>query len=127
MINDNATHADYRDRCRRILEDLPGYWAGRAETLVSWFKKWDAVVEGDFDSEEVTWFAGAELNASFNCLDRHLDNGRRHKAAIVWVGENNEETRTYTYQMLHAEVCRLAGVLRSKGIEKGDCVAIYCR
>ena len=98
---DNRDNHDDREACRdewrRSLADLPGYWAGRAEAMVTWFKKWDSVLQGDFNTGGVTWFAGAQLNASFNCLDRHLVNGRRNKAALVWVGEKNEDTKTYTY------------------------------
>lgn len=123
--NHEAYHEACREEWRRSLEDLPGYWAGRAEAMVTWFKKWDSVLQGDFNTGGITWFAGATLNASFNCLDRHLVGGRRNKAALVWVGEKDEDTKTYTYQMLHAEVCRFANVLKKKGVKKEDCVAMY--
>lgn len=115
----------YRDNWKRSLEDLPGFWSDRAEALVTWFKKWDVVLDGDFNTRRITWFSGAKLNASFNCLDRHLVNGRQNKAALVWVGENSSETKSYSYQMLHSEVCRFAHVLKKKGIKKGDNVVIY--
>lgn len=115
----------YLNKQMNSLEDLPGFWADRAETLVTWSKKWDTVLEGDFSTDRITWFSGAKLNASHNCLDRHLINGRQNKAALIWAGEKKEDTRTYTYQMLHSEVCRFANVLKKKAIKKGDCVAIY--
>ena len=62
---------------------------------------------------------------SYNCLDRHLENGRRNKAAIIWQGEPEEDVKVYTYQMLHTEVCRFANVLKKKGVKKGDRVSIY--
>ncbi len=68
---------------------------------------------------------GGKLNVSYNCLDRHLTNGRRNKAAIIWQGEPEEDVKVYTYQMLHREVCRFANVLRKKGVKKGDRVSIY--
>ncbi|MCP4339070.1 MAG: acetate--CoA ligase [Desulfobulbaceae bacterium] len=121
IVNQKA----YLNMQRKSLEDLSGFWADRAEFLVTWFKKWDAVLEGDFNTNRIAWFAGAKLNASVSCLDRHLINGRRNKAALVWVGENTKETKTYTYKTLHSEVCRFANVLKKRGINKGDCVAIY--
>ncbi|MCP4338044.1 MAG: acetate--CoA ligase [Desulfobulbaceae bacterium] len=109
----------------KSLENPQKFWAGRAEELVSWFRKWDSVLEGDFNSPEIKWFPGGKLNASYNCLDRHLTNGRRNKAALIWQGEKDEEVKVLTYQMLFSEVCRFANVLKKKGIIKGDCVSIY--
>jgi acetyl-CoA synthetase len=68
---------------------------------------------------------GARLNASYNCLDRHLNNWRKNKAALIWQGEPLEESRTYTYQQLHREVCKFANVLKGMGVKKGDCVSVY--
>ncbi|MGB3209890.1 MAG: acetate--CoA ligase [Desulforhopalus sp.] len=107
------------------LQKLQAFWAQRAEELVEWFRKWDTVLEGDFNSPEIRWFSGGKLNASFNCLDRHLTDGRRNKAALVWQGERDGEVKVYTYQMLFSEVCRFANVLKKKGVHKGDCVTIY--
>ena len=70
------------------------------------------------------WFVGGKINASYNCLDRHLDGPRQNKAAIIWEGEPGD-TRTLTYQQLHREVCKFANVLKSLGIQKGDRVTIY--
>ncbi len=107
------------------MDDPEGFWAERAEELVAWDKKWDNVLEWDFSTPEIKWFDGAKLNISYNCLDRHLENGRRNKAAIVWQGEPEEDVKVYTYQMLHTEVCRFANVLKKKGVKKGDRVSIY--
>ena len=117
--------ADYEAEYKRSMEDPAGYWADRAEELVTWDKKWDSVVEADYDKPEFSWFKGGKLNVSYNCLDRHLENGRRNKAALIWQGEPEEDVKVYTYQMLHTEVCRFANVLRKKGVKKGDRVAIY--
>ncbi|MFP7753687.1 acetate--CoA ligase [Thermodesulfobacteriota bacterium B35] len=116
---------EYRAIYRRSMEDPEGYWAERAEELVSWEKKWDKVLEWDFTTPEIKWFQGGRLNISYNCLDRHLTDGRRNKAAIIWQGEPEEDVRVYTYQMLHTEVCRFANVLKKKGVKKGDRVSIY--
>ncbi len=116
---------EYKKAYAHSMEDPEGFWAQRAEELVTWDKKWDKVLEYDFDVPEVKWFLGGKLNISTNCLDRHLTDGRRNKAAIIWQGEPEEDVRVYTYQMLHDEVCRFANVLKKKGVKKGDRVAIY--
>ncbi|MDW7772359.1 MAG: acetate--CoA ligase [Desulfobulbaceae bacterium] len=116
---------EYHALYKRSMEDPDGYWAERAEELVTWDKKWNKVLEWDFSKPEIKWFDGGKLNVSYNCLDRHLTDGRRNKAAIIWQGEPEEDVKVYTYQMLHTEVCRFANVLRKKGVKKGDRVAIY--
>jgi acetyl-CoA synthetase len=116
---------EYKAAYQRSMDDPEGFWADRAEELVTWDKKWDKVLEYDFDKPQIEWFKGGKLNMSVNCLDRHLTDGRRNKAAIIWQGEPEEDVKVYTYQMLHTEVCRFANVLRKKGVKKGDRVAIY--
>ena len=116
---------DYEAAYKRSIEDPEAYWAERTTELVSWFKKWDTVLEADMYKPEIKWFQGGKLNVSYNCLDRHLENGRRNKAAIIWQGEPEEDVKVYTYQMLHDEVCRFANVLKKKGVKKGDRVAVY--
>jgi acetyl-CoA synthetase len=116
---------EYKKAYAHSMEDPEGFWAERAEELVTWDKKWDKVLECDLSIPEVKWFLGGKLNISTNCLDRHLTDGRRNKAAIIWQGEPEEDVRVYTYQMLHDEVCRFANVLKKRGVKKGDRVAIY--
>ncbi len=116
---------EYQAIYKRSMEDPEGFWAERAEQLVTWDKKWDKVMNCDFQKPEIKWFEGGKLNVSANCLDRHLTDGRRNKAAIIWQGEPEEDVKVYTYQMLHTEVCRFANVLKKKGVKKGDRVAIY--
>ncbi|MCL2336822.1 MAG: acetate--CoA ligase, partial [Firmicutes bacterium] len=114
------------DMYRKSLEQPEEFWAEMAEQNVDWFKKWDAIEEYDFtDNVFINYYRGAKLNASYNCLDRHLTNGRRNKAAIIWQGEPLEETRTYTYLQLHREVCKFANVLKGLGVNKGDRVTVY--
>jgi len=111
---------------RKSIEQPNEFWAEVAEEHIDWFKKWDAVEEYDFtDNIFVSYFRGAKLNASYNCLDRHLTTWRRNKAALVWQGEPTEESRTYTYDQLHREVCKFANVLKGLGIKKGDRVTVY--
>jgi len=101
--------------------DREAFWARMAEEL-HWFKKWDTVLK--WDPPHAEWFGGGKINISYNCLDRHLTTWRRNKAALIWEGEPGE-TRTYTYQQLHTEVCKFANVLKHAGVQRGDRVALY--
>ncbi|MDD2443468.1 MAG: AMP-binding protein, partial [Desulfotomaculaceae bacterium] len=111
---------------RKSIENPEEFWAEMAEEHISWFKKWDAVEEYSFTNDVfIRYFRGAKLNASYNCLDRHLKGWRKNKAALIWQGEPAEESRTYTYLQLHHEVCKFANVLKSMGVKKGDRVTVY--
>ena len=116
--------AQYRRLYKESIEDPEAFWAERAKQL-SWFKKWTRVLDYDFEEANIRWFEGGKINASFNCLDRHLDTWRKNKAALIWVGEKADEHKIYTYQLLHREVCKFAQVLRGFGVRKGDRVALY--
>ncbi len=102
-------------------QDLEGFWARHAETF-HWFKKWDKVL--DWQLPFAQWFVGGTTNLSYNCLDRHVENGGGDKVAYHWVGEPGD-TRSITYAELLSEVCQAANGLKELGIEKGDRVAIY--
>ncbi len=117
--------AEYEAHYKRSMDDPEGYWADRATELLTWDKRWDKVMDCDLYKPEVKWFVGGKLNVSANCLDRHLTDGRRNKAAIIWQGEPEEDVKVYTYQMLHTAVCRCANVLKKLGVKKGDRVAVY--
>lgn len=97
------------------------FWSSQAECL-EWFTPWSQVL--DWNPPHAKWFVGGNLNASYNCLDRHMKTPVRHKPAIVWEGERGE-TRIFTYEQLYEEVNRLSNVLKNFGIQKGDKVAIY--
>ncbi len=116
---------EYREHYRRSMEDPEGFWSQQAHELISWDRKWRTVLSWDFYKPEIKWFVGGKLNASYNCLDRHLTSGRRNKAAIIWQGEPEDDVKVFTYQMLHREVCRFANVLKKKGLKKGDRASIY--
>ncbi|MEO8476998.1 MAG: acetate--CoA ligase [Actinomycetota bacterium] len=105
----------------RAEADVEAFWAEQAERL-TWFKGWDTVM--NWTPPWVTWFAGGTLNASYNCLDRHVEAGGGDKVAYHWEGEPGER-RTITYRDLYEATCRLANALRSLGVGKGDRVAIY--
>jgi len=115
---------EYRKLYQRSTHDLEGFWGECADQL-DWYKKWDKVLEWDFTKPEMKWFLGGKLNASYNCLDRHLNTWRSNKVALIWQGEPLEENRIFTYQQLHYHVCKFANVLRKFGVKKGDRVSIY--
>ena len=113
--------AEYEALFKRAEADPEKFWAEQAESL-DWFKKWNSVLSG---SEPFwKWFDGGKINASYNCLDRHLTGPRKNKAAIIWEGEPGD-TRVLTYQTLHREVCKFANVLKKQGIKSGDRVTLY--
>ena len=117
--------AAYQAMYKRSLEDPDGFWADMANEHVHWFRKWDKVANWSFDGNVgIRWFDGARVNVAYNCLDRHLDE-RGDKPAILWEGDQPGEERRITFRELHAEVCKFANVLKSKGVQKGDRVCIY--
>ena len=122
--NSNLTKDQYEEMYKKSISDPEGFWGEQAERL-TWFKKWDKVLEHDFANAKVEWFKGGKLNVAYNCLDRHLQTPVKNKAAIIWVGDKPGESKTYTYQQLHREVSLYANVLKRFGIKRGDRVLIY--
>ena len=124
-INDEQ---QYQQMWEKSVNDTDGFWLEQAKSL-AWFKEPTKSLEYTWDTKgrkiEHTWFADGQLNVSYNCLDRHLGTPVAKKKAIIWQGEAEDAVREYTYEQLHKEVCKFANVLKSKGIEKGDRVAIY--
>ncbi len=114
---------EYEVLHKEAADDLEGFWARQAEEHLDWYKKWDKVLAGD--PPFWRWFVGGQLNASYNCLDRHLKTERRSKTALIWEGEPEGDSRSYTYEELHREVCKFANVLKSLGVKKGDRVCMY--
>jgi acetyl-CoA synthetase len=105
----------------RADADPEGYWAEQAATL-EWFTPWEKVL--DWQPPRARWFVGGTLNASYNCIDRHINSPRRNKAALIFEGEPGDR-RTLTYWDLYVEVGKFANVLKSLGVRKGDRVGIY--
>jgi len=116
---------EYEALYRRSMDDNEGFWAERANELVEWFTPFTKVLDADMETPSIKWFVGGQLNVAYNCLDKHIANGRRNKAAIIWQGEPDEDVKVYTYQMLYDEVCKFANVLKAQGVHKGDRVALY--
>ncbi|WP_027720711.1 acetate--CoA ligase [Maridesulfovibrio zosterae] len=116
---------EYDEIYRRAANEPEAFWAERARELLHWQRDFSSILESDSEKNEYKWFGGGRINASYNCLDRHLEQGRRNKAALIWQGEPEEDVSVYTYHMLHREVCRFANVLKKMGISKGDRIALY--
>jgi acetyl-CoA synthetase len=114
----------YEQMYRSSVDDPEGFWAEQAEEFLSWYKGWDRVLDWDFGEARIRWFEGAELNASYNCIDRHLES-RGDQTAIIWEGDDPSVDRKITYRELHREVCSFANVLRKRGVKKGDRICIY--
>ena len=115
---------EYEKLYKKSISDPEDFWGKMAEENLSWYKKWDNVLEYDFEKPEIKWFQGGQLNVSYNCLDRHIEGARRNKAAIIWESDDGR-TKTYTYQQLYHSVNRFANVLKKQGVKKGDRVTIY--
>ena len=118
------TDKQYQTMYRRSLEDSDGFWAEQARAFLHWHKEWDKVQEWSFDDVSIKWFLNGRLNVSYNCLDRHLDT-RADQTAILWEGDEPDQDRTISYRELYDQVCRFGNVLKSRGVKKGDRVAIY--
>ncbi len=116
----------YATMYARSVEDPEGFWAEQATQFVTWSKPWDQVLDYSFGADDlhIEWFKGGKLNVSYNCLDRHLAT-RGDQVAIIWESDNPNEDRKITYRELHTDVCKLANVLKSRGVKKGDRVCIY--
>ena len=121
---DFADRANVRDRALfdEAARDYRGYWARHAREVLSWASPWNEVCE--WNLPDVKWFVGGTLNASYNCLDRHVIAGQGQKVAFHWEGEPGD-TRTVTYSELLEETKKFANVLLSLGVRKGDRVNIY--
>ena len=115
---------EYKEMYDYSIEQPEAFWAEQAERI-SWFKKWNRVWDWDFNSANVKWFEGAKLNACYNCVDRHVIDGYGEKTALIWEGNNPNESQTYTYNDLLEKVQLAANALKNLGVEKGDRVCIY--
>lgn len=114
----------YKKAYQKSVGDPESFWATVAENFV-WKKKWDKVLEYDFNKPEIKWFQGAKLNITENCLDRHITE-RGNQTALIWEPNNpKDEAKKITYRELLDNVCRVANMLKAQGIKKGDRVCIY--
>jgi acetyl-CoA synthetase len=115
---------DYKKLYEHSINNPEDFWAEQAKRI-TWFKKWDNIWEWDFNKANVKWFEGAKLNACYNCVDRHVDAGYGGKTALIWEGNNPNETRNYNYNELLEKIQLAANALKKLGVVKGDRVCIY--
>ncbi|MGM0559931.1 MAG: acetate--CoA ligase [Pseudomonadota bacterium] len=123
-----SAHVDaqaYEDMYRRSIEDPKGFWAEHGKRI-DWMKPFTQVKDVSYDPEDVhiRWFADGTTNAAVNCIDRHLP-AKKDQAAIIWEGDEPGEDKTITYGELHRQVCRMANILKARGVTRGDRVTIY--
>jgi acetyl-CoA synthetase len=115
--------AEYQRLYRQSLEDPAGFWGEQGKTL-SWFHPWTNVLDADYREVDFAWFSGGRLNASYNCVDRHLPE-RGDQTAILWVKDEPGQYEKISYRDLKHNVCRIANVLLAHGVKKGDRVCLY--
>jgi acetyl-CoA synthetase len=119
-----TSYKEYQSAYALSISDPESFWGSIAGDFV-WKKKWSKVVQWDFHKPQVKWFVGGEMNITENCLDRHLAS-RGDQTAIIWEPNHpDEKPQHITYRQLHAQVCRVANMLKSLGVRKGDRVCIY--
>ena len=114
----------YQELYAESVKDPDTFWAQIAERL-TWYQKWHTVSDYDFVNAQIKWFEGGTLNACYNCVDRHVENGHGEETAIIWEGNDPQEDQQYTFSELLVEVKKFSNVLKSNGIVKGDRVCIY--
>ena len=114
----------YEEMYQRSVTDSDAFWSEQAERYLDWDEPWNTVSSADFESGRFAWFQGGQLNAAYNCIDRHLAT-RGGQTAIIWEGDDPNDSKSITYNELHVQVCKLANALRSRGVQRGDRVCIY--
>ncbi|MGB0702428.1 MAG: acetate--CoA ligase [Pseudohongiellaceae bacterium] len=116
--------SQYNEMYQKSIDDAETFWAEQASEFLTVFETWDQVSSSDFTTATATWFRGAKLNASYNCIDRHLEK-RGDQTAIIWEGDEPDQDLKINYRDLHEAVCRLSNALKARGVRKGDRVCIY--
>ena len=116
--------ADYKIQYKKSIEKADLFWKD-ISTRISWYNSFDRVSEIDYLNADIKWFENGKLNASYNCIDRHVENGFGNKIAIKWEGNNPKNNKEYTYNELLSEVSKFSNGLKSLGVKKGDRVCIY--
>ena len=122
------SHVDSLEKYEKIYHDSvsnPDEFWGTVANRLKWYKKWDSVSDVDYKKADIKWFLNGKLNVSYNCLDRHVEEGNGDKTAIIWEGNDPAEDKKYSYSELLIEVKKFANVLKSNGVIKGDRVCLY--
>lgn len=120
----HLTEAQYHRLYKQSIQEPDIFWGEQASQYLSWDNPWHTVRDFDFNTGKVAWFAGGKLNVTVNCIDRHLAS-RAAQTAIIWEGDDPSQSKHVSYLELHEQVCRLANVLKTRGVKKGDRVCIY--
>ena len=115
---------DFNTEYQESINNPESFWQKKAEETLDWFSNWDEVTASYLEAGEVAWFKTGKLNACFNCVDRHLEN-HANKTAIIWEGDDPNDSKEISFQELHKNVCQFANLLKSRNIKKGDRVCIY--
>ena len=124
LENSNISDSEFEELYKKSLENPDQFWSEQADIYLDWDQRWSQVQETNIEKGEIAWFKGGKLNASVNCIDRHLPD-KSEKIAFIWEGDNPNESKEITYQELHDEVCKFSNVLKLRGVSKGDRVCIY--
>ena len=114
----------YETMYRQSIDEPDTFWAEQAREFLTWDQEWNSVCDYDFPKGQASWFDGGKLNVAYNCIDRHLET-RGDQTAIIWEGDNPEESAHISYRQLHEAVCRLANAFKAQGVGAGDRVCIY--
>ena len=122
--NSIISEEDFNTEYQESINNPESFWQKKAEETLDWFSNWDEVAASDLEAGEVAWFKTGKLNACFNCVDRHLEN-HANKTAIIWEGDDPNDSKEISFQELHKNVCQFANLLKSRNIKKGDRVCIY--
>jgi len=124
FANAHITPESYATMYRQSLDDPDAFWAQRAREFLTWDQPWTRVSDNDISRGKANWFVDGKLNVSVNCIDRHLPE-RAEQTALIWEGDDPSQSSHISYSELKNKVCRLANVLRDRGVQKGDRVCIY--
>ena len=122
------SHISSLDHYKKLYEDSiksPDNFWGKIAKRIDWFEPWDRVSNYNFNKGKINWFNGGKLNASYNCIDRHINAGYGNEVAIIWEGNDPKQSRKFTYSDLLKEVSLFANALKSLGVQKGDRVCLY--
>ncbi len=118
--------AEYKKMYHQSVKNPEAFWGKIGKQQLTWFKPFKKVLQSNFAKAQNAWYVGGKVNLCYNALDRHLATDRKNKAAIIWEPDNPATpSRTFTYQQLYHEVCRMANVMLAHGVKKGDRVTIY--